>query len=363
MLFPYKYVSHQMEKMQEFIDFIFHDVWCKAPSSGPFRLELFDGNADLKGVMTLFQVGDTQAGDFFYGHVDRIYGHFAALSHAQIDQLKLWYEANNNIEKACVNDPALQLARYTDITTVNAALCKELAIFFKGLYSQDLLGAAALRAQIGEIDDHYKRFMQENRVGKCPFCGINDIKGIHHTKREAYDHYLPKGLYPFNSINFRNLAPTCHECNSSYKLTKDPVNSAAGRRRAFYPFAKTDYSIEVKIDLSKPDIDDLALSEIQLKFGPEALGEEIETWKDVYGIEERYKAKCCSGDAKDWLEQVRILKDAHGLEPSVALGVFRQQAHSDPFANANFLRKSFLEGCDRIGILNGFSGEASGILS
>ncbi len=25
---------------------------------------------------------------------------------------------------------------------------------------------------------------------------------------EAYDHYLPKSLYPFNSINFRNLVPT-----------------------------------------------------------------------------------------------------------------------------------------------------------
>ena len=30
MLFPYKYVPHQMEKMQEFIDFIFYEVWCKA---------------------------------------------------------------------------------------------------------------------------------------------------------------------------------------------------------------------------------------------------------------------------------------------------------------------------------------------
>ena len=38
----------------------------------------------------------------------------------------------------------------------------------------------------------------------CPFCGLGDIKGVHHTKRETYVHYLPKALYPFNSINFRN---------------------------------------------------------------------------------------------------------------------------------------------------------------
>jgi hypothetical protein len=39
MLFSYTYVPHQMERMQEFIDFIFHEVWCKAPVSGPFGLQ------------------------------------------------------------------------------------------------------------------------------------------------------------------------------------------------------------------------------------------------------------------------------------------------------------------------------------
>ena len=48
MLFPYTYVPHQMEKMQTFIDFIFHEVWCKAPTSGPFGLDLFDANAELR---------------------------------------------------------------------------------------------------------------------------------------------------------------------------------------------------------------------------------------------------------------------------------------------------------------------------
>lgn len=33
MLFPYIYVPHQMEKMQEFIDFIFYAVWCKLESA------------------------------------------------------------------------------------------------------------------------------------------------------------------------------------------------------------------------------------------------------------------------------------------------------------------------------------------
>ena len=51
MLFPYKYVPHQMEKMQEFIDFIFYEVWCKAPGNGPFSLDLFNENVDLRELM------------------------------------------------------------------------------------------------------------------------------------------------------------------------------------------------------------------------------------------------------------------------------------------------------------------------
>src|SRR5262249_23475609 len=213
MLFPYVYVPHQMEKMQEFIDFIFHEVWCKAPGNGQFCLDLFDGNADLKEVMTIFNYGDTQGGDFFYGHVERIYGLFSSLTPVQIEQFKQWYQANNDIEKACANDPASQIARYNDIRVMHQELSAQLAAFFTRLYSQQLLNLAALREKIGNIDEHYENFTQANTIGKCPFCGISDIKGLNHTKREAYDHYLPKALYPFNSINFRNLAPACHECN------------------------------------------------------------------------------------------------------------------------------------------------------
>ena len=76
MLFPYIYVPHSMEKMQGFIDFIFFEVWCKAPVKGSFRFELFDGNAELKGLMESFCYSDTKGGDFFYGHIEGIYNLF-----------------------------------------------------------------------------------------------------------------------------------------------------------------------------------------------------------------------------------------------------------------------------------------------
>jgi hypothetical protein len=355
MLFAYKYVPHQMEKMQEFIDFIFHEVWCKAPDSRPFSLDLFDGSPELREVMHDFYFAEPQpkGAEFFYDHIEGIYGHFAALNPAQIDQFTRWYRANNDIEKACANDPALQLARYTDITPLHKDLSEQLAAFFKGLYSQQLLDLVVLRNKIGDIDNHYQHFMQANTSGKCPFCGIGDVKGIHHTKREAYDHYLPKGLYPFNSINFRNLAPACHECNSTYKLTKDPVHCAEGKRKAFYPYATNSHNIDIRISLGKSDIGHLRPVDIELEFGPAAFSEEIATWKDVYGIEERYKAKCCGvNDGKGWIIEIIDESANYNLTPQQYLEGKLKTAKHMPLVDTNFLRKPFLEACKVRGLFD-----------
>lgn len=359
MLFPYTYVPHQMEKMQEFIDFIFYEVWCKAPGGAPFSFELFNGNADLKELLESFHYSDAKGADFFNGHVERIHGLFAALTPARIDQFKQWYQANNDIKKVCANDPATHIARYDDIEAVNKELCEQLAAFFKGLYSKSLLNLSALRKKIGDIDEHYKTFMSANKTGKCPFCGIADMHGIYHSKREAYDHYLPKGLYPFNSINFHNLVPACHHCNSSYKTSKDPAyipKDPAGvknRRKVFYPYANPGSSIEVAIDLDKADIDHVAAEDIHLTFGPPELNEEIETWKDVYGIDERYKAKCCSEtDGKYWLEQVLDEWQEDNRPPADFLKTLARNTAKNPFADCNFLKKAFLDGCNRVGLFS-----------
>ncbi|WP_218120428.1 hypothetical protein [Nitrosomonas sp. Nm132] len=124
------------------------------------------------------------------------------------------------------------------------------------------------------------------------------------------EQHLPKALYPFNSINFRNLAPACHECNSTYKLSKYPAhNDAERRRKAFNPYAKASHVIEMQVALQHSDIEKLTPADVNLQFGPAAINEEIDTWKDVYRIEERYKAKLCrENDGKYWLTQVLDMK-------------------------------------------------------
>jgi len=361
MLFPYTYVPHQMEKMQEFIDFIFTEVWCNAPNGLVFHPDLFQGNPDLQQVISEFGFSQKAPvrGKLFYEDVKSIYEHFALLTAQEIDQFKKWYQGNNDIEKVCANDPAAQLVRYVDIPSAHETLCNQLASFFQGLYSSSLLELAALKAKIGGINECYLAFVQTNDEGKCPFCGIADLLGEHHRpKREAFDHYLPKSLYPFNSINLRNLVPTCHHCNSSYKTVKDPAHEstdpphAAARRKVFYPYRTDAPKIVVSVSLAHPDIDTLKSEEISFKFGPAALSEELNTWRDVYGIDVRYRAKLLGkNDGKYWLEQALGECSNLGKKPADVVAAVNQLAAVKPFAECNFLRSAFVQACYQAGTL------------
>lgn len=361
MLFPYKYVPHKMEKMQTFINFIFHEVWCKAPIGLVFHVDLFNGDSDLKEVMVKFgfSAKAPKRGQKFYKDVKAIYELFALLSTQEIAQFKLWYQCNNDIEKVCAKDPTIQLVRYGDIPAHRKKLADQLKNFFMGLYSQTLLDLVALRAKIGNIYDHYKMFMKTNNAGKCPFCGISDMQGEYHSKRDPYDHYLPKALYPFNSINFYNLVPACHHCNSSYKGSKDPAYTPKDpartiqRRTSFYPYKSTTHTIEIQVSLLTMDIANLTPKKISLQFGPATIAEEIDTWKDVYGIEERYKAKCCGeNDGKYWLTQVLEEWKEDDRNPADFLKTLARQTEKNPYADCNFLRLPFLNACQKIGLFS-----------
>jgi len=361
MLFPYVYVPHPMEMLQHFLDYIFYEVWCKAPVSGPYSFALFDNLPELKKLVETFHYSDTKGADFFNGHVERIYQIFSNLTAGQIAQLTSWYEANNELEKICCNDPSISTVRYSELENFHPELARQLSGFFKGLYSQKLIGLADLKNKIGSIEDHYHAFMTKNKKGKCPFCGIHDVKGVYHSKREAYDHYLPKGIYPFNSINFKNLAPACHECNSSYKLTKDPANNPKdplltqtnGKRKAFYPYAAKSHKIELSLKLGCDDWSNINPQDIEIIFGPEELQEQINTWDDVYGIQERYKAKCCGeNDGKYWIEQLLDEWQEDNRKPDDFLKILSRNAEKKPYAEANFLKEPFLKACKEAGLFD-----------
>ena len=72
----------------------------------------------------------------------------------------------------------------------------------------------------------------------------------------------------------------------------------------------------------------------------------------MYGIDERYKAKCCGeNDGKYWITQVLDEWHKDGKTSSDYLKTLYRLPAKYPFADSNFLKKAFLEGCHRAGLL------------
>ena len=356
MLFSYRYVTHDVEKFQTWLDHLVKKVWCR--SGGDYSLALL--HPALKEVIEEIANDERIKTDYLDGPIKTLDALFQKrLDTAQRTQVALWYDHNNDIEALCGNDPMKTPATYAQIRAIDVDLESELKTFCKSLFTE-VIHLKAVTSRTADMDSHYDAFVIENDEGKCPYCGYGDIKGQHHSKREAYDHFLPKGTYPFNSVNFRNLAPMCHECNSSYKLQKDPVRhldplhkaNAATRRKAFYSYAAAAPSVSIEIKILDPKIEKLCPDDINLSITAPGRDEEIESWKDIFGIEERYKAKCCGkNDGMVWLSRVLEENLNYGLTPQEMLDAEVRAAEKKPWSDANFLKKPFLQACRTAGFV------------
>lgn len=351
MLFAYNPLctSHNIDKLQGYIDYIYYNIWCKAPEGIEFGHELFAGNSELLEIINAFgyNAGAPKKGRQFFDRIKDIYTIFTALSPQQIEKLTLWYEANNNVEMACT-DTSTPIAKYAHIDTINAQLSKKLKEFYTGLWDADFLGAAAIRRKVGTVNSHYKEFMTVNDTGVCPFCGLSDMLGKDSSSREAYDHYLPKSKYPFNSLNFKNLFPACDHCNSKSKTTKDPLHKGRTRRKAFYPFAQDHVGIEISVSLNTADINQLANNDVIFSFGPASKQEEIDVWREIYKIDERYAAKIAQ--MKYIFEDIRHATENGRCSQGEYYSIKLEECDRNPFQDRQFLKKAFLEACKEKGL-------------
>jgi hypothetical protein len=76
-----------------------------------------------------------------------------------------------------------------------------------------------------------------------------------------------------------------NKCNSRYKRDKDIIRTAVGRRRAFFPYDCGSVTISLVESLPFGGSSE-TVPQWRLTFSPAS--EEVETWKEVFKIEERY---------------------------------------------------------------------------
>lgn len=324
------------------MDYIFYEIWIKAHTLGEFDISLFDKKPELKEIFNYLYLSDgsPEYGKDFVGSVKIIFDLCKLLSCRQRCKLSYWYKVNNRIEDLC--NGKYKPALYSDLTTINKNLSKEIKSIYDKLYSQNKIG-------LKNISTHYTDFVKINDKGICPFCGIFPLDGEHSNTRDAYDHYLPKSKYPFSSINFKNLIPMCHKCNSGNKGVKNPIfDSSDNRRQTFYPYASSK-KIKIQISLSSNDIQNLQPADIDLTLSATEQ-EKIDTWQELFGIDTRYKSLLCGADGKEWINNVIVEAPDFDMSKSDYLKVKIRQHERSPYSEKNFLRVIFLKACQEKGV-------------
>lgn len=163
---------------------------------------------------------------------------------------------------------------------------------YSDLYKQVLYGDQCKRTY-GDMQEHFKLFKSdENDIFKCPICGLIP-QNTKEEKKEDYDHLLPYTIYPFSSVNFKNLAPICVDCNSDYKEDKDVLDNAGMKIFFYYDESHKGIKIDASLDNEKDYEFSFSYSTIDNR------SEEIESWKNIFEITDRY-AKRAKGKADNW---------------------------------------------------------------
>jgi len=271
MLRSYKYVVTVHHKLHGFVIDLFNRIEFE---SSDFSDDFFD--ADFLAIVDR--------------HKSILKKEFVAI----YEEIRQWPQADktdlcekirlsNDIENIC-SGGYLPIVLDKKVIGIN----KRIRTLFLKLYSNVLDGAAFREKYNTSLREHFDKFRQENKnITLCPICGISELKTKYDVNRDQYDHYLPKSLYPFTSINFRNLVPTCKECNSfDVKGDKDTVAVSTGK--IFYPYDDNHKGIEILFDIVKDAAD---VSKIQWKVqfsNPDGKTDEVESWKRIYNIENRY---------------------------------------------------------------------------
>lgn len=145
-----------------------------------------------------------------------------------------------------------------------------------------------------EIDKHYEEFYNNLPDSKmCPFCGINKIsdKDLY---RSDYDHIAYKAEFPISSIDLKNITPSCSDCNSKFKTTKNVFYAFDNNIRSQYcypyTFTSTYTDLNISFDLVGslfPNTDSANINGI-FKITISPMNDYTKTWNKIYNIEDRY---------------------------------------------------------------------------
>jgi hypothetical protein len=287
-IYSYKYIDHPIQKFHEGINYFFEKL---------IDLDLgeYDEN---QHTPAWFKKSVNASSTLLLGNLKSFVTTFHGLSADEKRNIKEVFEANQDIGDLCRGNGHPK--KYGAIT--NEVFRDALRAFYDTLWTRVSKKDNCVNAEVekicGKIITHYKAFRKDvqHNLKICPFCGLDGMLPSGSVNREAYDHYLPKAQYPFIAVNFKNLAPMCHHCNSTEKTIDDPLEDTGSRRVVVYPFDslpddhfeprvfKTNsYSESFHSTLLKAIDWDIELTSSKLNV------DQLEAWDNIFRLKGRYR--------------------------------------------------------------------------
>lgn len=230
MLYPYEDIVHPIHQLHNNICYYFERLFDLEPQP-------YDINSVLQPEFTNL----INSSGKFKNYLKDIAEKYVVLTNDEKDLVKKAYFNHLSIQDLCDNTD-IEVVKYSEI--LNEEFRNLLKEFLTWLWEKYDDLPQALRHEYKDLQDHFNEFKKGQKGKVCPFCGLHSLKPITGRKsRNAYDHYIPKAMYPFISINFKNLFPACHECNSDEKKEYDTPFNNHIRQKIIFPFDET-YTID-----------------------------------------------------------------------------------------------------------------------
>jgi len=269
--------NHNIEKLHKYLDYFYRAMFAEASTT--FALDVLI-DPDFTDAVEKYK-------EQILDKLEKIFNDYFSLEYTEKEIVQQAYQNNNNIEGICRG--ACCPIKYEELPDGIRDSIKSL---YDNLW-EPILGYARLVDSCGTVKQHFNDFRIQNPHLVCPFCGLEGLLCEYDDGRDDYDHYIPKAQYPFNCVNFSNLIPMCHHCNSKNKGQVDPVftkDRPPARRILFYPFENNgSQTITIRIDASTIDLtgDDW---DIEIDCEPLTIGNKVNAWNEIFRIKKRYQA-------------------------------------------------------------------------
>lgn len=306
MLYFYKSISpHPIENLHNYLDYFFTKLFDDSQISYSHAYFI---HPDFQNIIDTYK---SQIDD----KLEALFAAYMSLTTPEDKEtVKTAYLNNNNILGICNKN--IKPFKYEELPIAVVDVIKVLydseGVLYKMLTSKTAY--KNIKDKCGDLITHFKDFRTLNKTSVCPFCGMENLLPINDKSKNEYDHYISKGNYPFCSINFKNLFPTCGNCNKApNKGQKDiPYNSAVVpivQEELFYPYSDiSNHEITLKINSSNYDLSDISKWSLHIDCIPVSNRTKKNRWMEIYDIEYRYKTKI-AGDSYEWKD--RIIKEHH----------------------------------------------------